>query len=457
MAKVIAKSDTHAGLRDKLNTALKAKHNATSSYSYDDPYVSDVTDDKVIHSMPGEKQRGKLFASTYKKDAEGNVTLPSDPKEVEQAYKPLSESERGIVMEAADTFAEAAMTSPSSKTRELTVTVIKPGFNKSKGRFYSSKALRETGHIFEGAKVFINHATKAEESARPEGRVQDWAGTLTGNIWEAKDGSLKSKCIVHNGETVKMLDALKEAGKLGELGMSIRAAGVQTPATVQGVKTLLVEAFVACKSVDMVTFPGAGGKVDSMAESDGQHILTEAELEAVFSESEANDIDLMPLSILRERRPDLVQSITKEVRESINMEKTVEQLQAELKESQEATKKAQDALTLVESTGKKSAVKTELDSQLKESGLPEVSQKRIRAQFAEATEVTGIKEAVEAERTYLKEAGIAVKPGVRGLGEMREAGDPAAKQTRADYITAMSKTPGFTKEMAEASADHLGL
>jgi DNA-binding protein YbaB len=455
MAKVIAKSDTHAGLRDKLNTALKAKHNASSSYSYDDPYVSDVTDDKVIHSMPGHDKRGKLFATPYKKNAAGDVTL-GDHKEVEPAYKPMAESEHGVVMEA-ERFSEAAMTSPTSKTRELTVTIIKPGFNKSKSRFYMPKAIRETGHVFKGAKVFINHQTKAEEAARPEGRVQDWAGTLTGDVYEAADGSLKSKCVVHHAETIKTLDALKEAGKLGEMGMSIRAAGVQTPATVQQVKTLMVEAFVVCKSVDMVTFPGAGGKVDSMAESDGQHILTEAELEAVFSESEANDIDLMPLSILRERRPDLVQSITKEVRESINMEKTVEQLQAELKESQEATKKAQDALTLVESTGKKSAVKTELDSQLKESGLPEVSQKRIRAQFAEATEVTGIKEAVEAEKTYLKEAGIAVKPGVRGLGEMREAGDPAAKQTRADYITAMSKTPGFTKEMAEASADHLGL
>jgi hypothetical protein len=456
MAKIIAKSDTHAGLREKLQAAVTAKHGTPpDGDNYDGAYVQDVTDTKVIHSKSGKPNRGKLFSSPYKSKDDGSVTL-GEPQEVEPAYKPMAESERAVVMEASTSFSEATMTG-TGKTRELDVTIIKPGFNKSKSRYYSPKALSETGDVFSGAKIFINHATKAEESARPEGRVQDWAGNLKGTPWLASDGSLKSKAVIHNESVIKTLDALKEAGSLGEMGMSIRAAGVQTPATVAGTKTMFVESFIACKSVDFVTWPGAGGKVDSMAESIGQHILTESELEAVFSETEDNDIDTMPLSVLRTRRPDLVQSITKEVTESINMAKTVEELEAELKESNKQLTEATGKITLLESTGKKAAVKTELDNELKEAGLPKVAEDRIRAQFAEAVEVTGIKEAVAAEKTYLKEAGVALKPGVRAMGELREAGDPVAKQTRAEYVAAMSKTPGFTKEMAESSADNLGL
>ena len=52
---------------------------------------------------------------------------------------------------------------------------------------------------------------------------------------------------------------------------------------------------------------------------------------------------------------------------------------------------------------------------------------------------------------------MASKPGVRGMGVIQESGDPEAKRKRTEYVEAMSKSPGFTKEMAEASADSMGL
>ena len=255
---------------------------------------------------------------------------------------------------------------------------------------------------------------------------------------------------------MKMLDGLKEANLLPELGMSIRAAGVSTPATVEGHKTNYVEAFAVCKSVDMVTFPGAGGGVDSMAEASGlHHLLTTNQLYESFTESDTTDIDLMPLSALRERRPDLVEQLRSEVQESVNMEKTNAELTAELAEANRKLTEAQNALTESSKAGKKATVQTELTTKLTEAKLPEAAEKRIRAQFAEATEVTGIAEAITAEADYIKSLGIVSKPGVRGMGAtMQEAATGDTAKVRTDYIAAQMKA-GLTKEMAESSANDM--
>lgn len=452
MAKVIAKSDTHAGLRDQLNAALKAKHGPASAYTYDDPSVNDVTDDKVIHTLAGHEKRGKLYASPYKKGDNG-VTL-GDPKEVEQAYKPLSESGRQRVFEAT-AFTEAAGTKAfDAKTGTLTITIIKEGFNTSKTKFYSKKALRETGGIFAGAKMFANHQTTAEEKARPEGRVQDWVASISKESpWLESDGRLRSKAIVHDADFKKKLTGLQEAGLLGEMGVSIRAFGGGTPAEVGGYKTTFVESFLGCKSVDFVTFPGAGGKVD-MLESDGQHYLTAEELVTYFEEDAATDLDLISLEKLKESRPDLVASIQTEVRETIMAEKTVEQLTTELKEAQEKATALTTENTQLKEAGAKSTVQTELDKQLKESGLPEPAQKKLREQFKEATKVDGIKEAITAEAEYLKGFGVeAGKKGVRGMGEHQEStSNTDAAKVRADMVKSFVES-GMSKELAEQTAN----
>lgn len=451
-AKVMVKSDTHSGLRERVGNALNTKHGNVND-PYGDPYVSDMFPDKVIHTMPGKDARGKLFASKYSagSGSKGDVTL-GDPKEVEQAYKPISESVRGLVSEAS-CFVEAKAF--NAKTGELLVTVIAPGFNTSKSRFYTKTALSESGGVFAGAKMFANHQTKQEAAARPEGRVQDWVANL-GTPFVESDGRLMARAKVHDAGFKTKLAALDEAGLLKEMGVSIRAAGVQTPGTVGGVNTMIVESFVACKSVDFVTFPGAGGRVEMM-ESDGQHYLTVSELDEVMQESEAQDIDLMTLPVLRERRPDLVAQIFTEAQEKHNMEKTVAQLETELAESKAKTLVAETALTEAQTVGKKATVQSTLVTLLAEAALPEVSVTKLKAQFAEATDVALIAPAIEAEKVYIKALGVTSKPGVRGLGAQQEAGDPEAKQKRVDYIDAMRKAPGMTKEMAESSADSLGL
>ena len=49
---------------------------------------------------------------------------------------------------------------------------------------------------------------------------------------------------------------------LNQMGVSIRAIGESTDGDVNGQRAKIVENFVAVRSVDFVTFAGAGGQVD---------------------------------------------------------------------------------------------------------------------------------------------------------------------------------------------------
>jgi len=78
---------------------------------------------------------------------------------------------------------------------ELTVTVIRPGFNAGKKHFYPADTLRRDFKVFEGAKMFADHATAAEEKDRLEGSVRRWAGSIK-QVWAEADGTVKAKAAV---------------------------------------------------------------------------------------------------------------------------------------------------------------------------------------------------------------------------------------------------------------------
>ena len=144
--------------------------------------------------------------------------------------------------------------------------VIKPGFNKSKRRYYPAETLRRDYRVFEGAKMFADHATTEEERLRPEGSVRNWVASLK-SLWVDGDGTVRATAAVIDDAFRGKLENLDRHGKLGEMGDSIRAAGEATETTVEGHPTQYVEKLIAARSVDFVTYPAAGGGVD-MLESD---------------------------------------------------------------------------------------------------------------------------------------------------------------------------------------------
>ena len=148
----------------------------------------------------------------------------------------------------------------------ITLTVIKPGFNKSKRRYYPAETLRRDYRVFEGAKMFADHQTTEQERQRPEGSVGNWVASLK-RLWVDGDGSVRATAAVIDDAFRGKLENLAKHGKLGEMGISIRAAGETSETEVEGHPTQCVEKLVAARSVDFVTYAAAGGGVD-MLESD---------------------------------------------------------------------------------------------------------------------------------------------------------------------------------------------
>jgi hypothetical protein len=283
---------------------------------------------------------------------------------------------------------------------ELTVTVIRPGFNKSKGRFYPKSTLVRDHKVFEGAKMFADHQTEADSRQRPEGSINNWVAQVKSTFVE-EDGTIKAKAAVIDPPFKAKLDLLHEKGLLNEMGVSIRASGIATRQDVEGTPTNYVESFLSCRSVDFVTFAGAGGLV-----------------EAIESASSEEDVELLSEEDLRKRRPDLVSAIEARVKEEVEKMKTVEEqlneANAALATEKAKTQTLETQIAESEKTSRKATAAAELSKLLTEAKLPKPAEDRIRSQFKEAEKVEGMKEAIASEQEYIRS--ITPAKGVKNLG-----------------------------------------
>lgn len=421
----VAKSDSFSAMRDLVDRQLCIQIRKGMDMDLDGDGDADMNDyawimdmypTQVVYSM-----NGRMFMCDYSIDKDDNVTLGT-PVAVEQSYTPIGESQRAV-----ERFAEAFGESDyNAASGELTLTVIKPGFNKSKQRFYPASMLKESHTIFDGAKMFADHQTDKESKERPEGSVRNWVANL-GNTWVESDGRVRAKATVIDPPFKAKLDMLKEKGLLPEMGVSIRALGESSLAEIEGTKTQLVESLLKVRSVDFVTFAGAGGQVDAIAESNNPDVV---------------ELDLATLEQLRESRPDLVELI--ESNQELTMAKSIEQQLNESLAENLKLKTDHDALVKKfeesEKKSKQSATALVLETLLKESKLPDLSQKRLREQFKEAVEDKGIKEAITAEIEYVKAitGGKPAAAKVTAMGE-RENGREDIQESTPEEEAALIK------------------
>lgn len=376
-------------------------------------WIQDLFPAVVVYSMGGD-----LFQCDYTDDGD-TVTL-GKPVEVEQSYTVVpgdsdaSESHRVLCAEVSQ-FKEAAY---DSKTGTLTLTVIKPGLNTSGERYYPPEVLKRDYKIFEGAKMFADHQTEADNRQRPEGSVHNWVASVK-KVWAESDGVIKAKADVIDPPFKAKLEELDKKGLLSEMKVSIRAIGEAAAGKINGVKTNIVESLLRARSVDFVTYAGAGGAV-----------------EAIEAETSEHDVDLVSEAELRQRRPDLVELIESHT-QGDRMKSLETQLQeantalaaANTKLAEEKTRADQATTKLQESekTSKKATAQAELTKLLTEAAFPEkvrkVAEDRIRKQFSEAVEVAGMKEAIDAEKEYIKSLGGSGK--VVNMGERHNANGEA--------------------------------
>lgn len=125
-------------------------------------------------------------------------------------------------------------------------------------------------------------------------------------------------------------------------------------------------------------------------------------------------------------------------------------IEAKFQEAASELEKARTKIKELETKLNEAAVataKAQRDGQLKESGLPEPSVKRISEAFAKSTDNAGLKEAISTEEKYVQELGGKIK---RNNGPAA-AVDESEKQTdelRESQYKAYKKS-GMTEEVAQ--------
>jgi hypothetical protein len=175
---------------------------------------------------------------------------------------------------------ESASTLESIKLTEAKadyeIKLIAPGAGSS--AFYPKEVLQRDGpKVFKaGTHVYLNHATAAEEAARPEGDVKNLAGVLSSNAVyheaHAKGPGLyaRMKVFQDHAQTVEE--------KAPHVGMSIRASGVAESGKTREGRPVLKE-LTSAESVDVVTRAGAGGMILSESAANPQEVeMTEADV-----------------------------------------------------------------------------------------------------------------------------------------------------------------------------------
>ena len=109
--------------------------------------------------------------------------------------------------------------------RLLSVRIIKAGLNKSRSRYYPAEVLQRDYPIFEGLKMFANHATEEEERRRPEGDVWNWVGNIKDVHWNPQAQAVDGTAAIIDDGFDRRLQNLAQHGLLHEMGLSIRAMG----------------------------------------------------------------------------------------------------------------------------------------------------------------------------------------------------------------------------------------
>ena len=171
------------------------------------------------------------------------------------------------------------------------ICLIKPG--KGSSAFYPAEVLKRDGpKVFKaGTPMRIDHPTRAEEAARPEGSVKDWGAVLEADAFWDNNG--KAGAALY-GRVKPFSDHVHQIHEKGPYaGVSIRANGdaVMESGRMKmqdGVPVLA--ALTSAEGVDMVTRAGAGGMfLSESATADPQTTegagMTKEEVQVIVSEA----------------------------------------------------------------------------------------------------------------------------------------------------------------------------
>lgn len=148
--------------------------------------------------------------------------------------------------------------------------LISPG--KGSSGVYSPEVIQEAAknRIFPaGLQSFMDHPTVTEAYDRPERSVRDLVAVLT------EDARWDGNALVAEAQVFAPYRELVEEMR-GDIGLSIRAAGVAEQGEYEGQPAQIITAITEGLSVDFVTRAGRGGRVLALLESARTRTLQEA-------------------------------------------------------------------------------------------------------------------------------------------------------------------------------------
>lgn len=136
---------------------------------------------------------------------------------------------------------------------KIAITIITPGQGSS--GYYPPETIAAAAHLFPaGTHMYINHQTETEEWERPEGDLNQLAGALaTPATINPETGALEATAEIFESHRKFLAD------RAHIIGVSINGTASINP---DGI----VEAIHSIRSVDFVTRPGRGGRIDQILE-----------------------------------------------------------------------------------------------------------------------------------------------------------------------------------------------
>jgi len=250
----------------------------------------------------------------------------------------------------------------SKDGKKFKIMIIETGLSKN-GFYYPADVLKEAVNVFEGANVFayqfdnqiLNHLPDTAQI--PEGFSKNIAGWIDDVKYEkvgVKEG-LTGTFNVTDPFFQQTFKNAVEGGNPDLLGFSIDADGEVMPAVCEGRKCFQVKMIASANSVDIVTFPSAGGKILRMTASDsrGKNKMDLMKILAGFLRENADKLTLKEGVKIEDLKDDeLVKMAMSGLKES-DEEETEDETEEEKEETKEETKEEDEKEELKESDVKK--------------------------------------------------------------------------------------------------------
>lgn len=379
-----------------------------------DCWVMATYDDRVI-----VRKGGELYQLPYTIDDAGDITLGT-PQEVIVAYQPVSadtpeqeQAEDGgastavaamettrapsasvAIVESSSHFLADISEAKGPKGTSWDVLLIKAGTSGNQ-RHYPSSVLEAAVPLFEGARAYADHPTRDEQRNRPERSIRDVVGWFEGVRWDADEQGIRGTFkILESADWLR--SALKSAwdqGKKDLLGFSINALG--RVGSKRADNSVLIEAIEKVVSTDVVTTPGAGGRLLGVLESERsagaspEGEMKPEEIQRMIAEALAASAAQMQTGLLEAMKAELTTAIaTLKPAAGGEGSVVVTEAKTEADPIQEALRELRETQATIARQARAGAIR----DTVREAKLPDLMAKRVEKRLLEALDRRGVED-----------------------------------------------------------------